>query len=153
MELKDVLDKRIIQIGLEGADKDDVLHKMAKLLFDNDYINDIKEFVKDIYLREAEGVTGIGNGIAIPHGKSASAKQPGIAIATLSHPIQWETLDNQDVDTVFLFCVSSDKNFERNHMLLLSKVAAKLADDDLLAKLRRVHSSDELVAYLCGEKV
>ena len=49
--------------------------------------------------------------------------------------------------------MSSDKNFERNHMLLLSKVAAKLADDDLLAKIRKVNSSEEMVAYLCGEKL
>lgn len=153
MELKDVLDKRIIRIGLVGRDKDDVLNKMSKLLFDSGYIDDVEAFVKDIYLREAQGVTGIGNGIAIPHGKSASAKQPGIAIATLSHPIEWETLDEKDVDTVFLFCVSSDKNFERNHMLLLSKVAAKLADDELLAKIRRVDRSEEMVAYLCGEKI
>lgn len=152
MELRDVLDKRIIKIGLDGRDKDDVLHKMAKVLLDNEYIDDLDEFIKDIYLREAEGVTGIGNGIAIPHGKSDSAKQAGIAIATLNQPIKWETLDEKDVDTVFLFCVSSDKNFERNHMLLLSKVAAKLADDELLIKLRKAKSSDEMVAYLSGEK-
>lgn len=152
MELRDVLDHRIIKIGLDGIDKDDVLYKMGKMLLEHNYIDDLEEFVKDIYLREAEGVTGIGNGIAIPHGKSVSAKQAGIAIATLNQPIKWETLDEKDVDTVFLFCVSSDKNFERNHMLLLSKVAAKLADDELLVKLRKAKSSDEMVAYLSGEK-
>ncbi len=152
MELKDVLDKRIIRIGLDGENKEDVLHKMSKLLLDSGYIDDVEEFVKDIYLREAEGVTGIGNGIAIPHGKSASAKQPGIAMATLKHSSVWETLDGIDVDTIFMFCVSSNQNFERNHMLLLSKVAAKLADDELLAKIRRVESSEDLIAYMSGEK-
>lgn len=152
MELKDVLDKNIIRIGLNVKDKDDALNQMAKLLYDAHYIDNVNEFVKDIYVRESEGITGIGNGIAIPHGKSDSATQPGIAIATLTHPIEWETLDEGDVDTIFLFCVSSDNNFARNHMLLLSKVAGKLADDDLLIKIRKVTSSDDLIAYLCGEK-
>lgn len=152
MELREALDKNIIRIGLDVKDKKDALQQLSNLLFRNRYIDDVEGFVKDIYVREAEGITGIGNGIAIPHGKSTNAKRPGIAIATLKHPIAWETLDNGLVDTIFLFCVSSDANFERNHMLLLSKVAARLADDELLEKIRMVTSEEDMVAYLCGEK-
>ena len=152
MQLKDVLDARIIRIGLDIKDKDDALNRMSQLLYENDYINDVGGFVKDIYLREAQGATGIGNGIAIPHGKSLNAKHPGIAIATLRNPIEWETLDEEDIDTIFLFCVNADQNCIRNHMLLLSKVAAKLADDELVKKIRGVTSSDEMISYLTGEK-
>lgn len=122
---------------------------MAELLRQENYIKDVDLFVKDVYLREAEGCTGIGNGIAIPHGKSASVKQVGIAIATLASPIEWETLDGNPVDTVFLFCVSDDSNFARNHMILLSRVAAKLADDDLLLEIRRAKSNLEIINLLC----
>lgn len=149
MELREVLNKNIIKIGLNAKDKEDVLYKMAELLRQENYIKDVDLFVKDVYLREAEGCTGIGNGIAIPHGKSASAKQVGIAIATLASPIEWETLDGNPVDTVFLFCVSDDSNFARNHMILLSRVAAKLADDDLLLKIRRAKSDLEIINLLC----
>lgn len=149
MELKEILNKKIIRIGLDVKDKDDALHQMAQLLLDDHYISDVESFVKDVYLREAEGCTGIGNGIAIPHGKSSSATQVGIAIATLKNPIKWETLDGNDVDTIFLFCVSDDANFARNHMILLSRVAAKLADDDLLLKIRKATSDSEIVDYLC----
>lgn len=149
MELREILNKKIIRVGLEAKDKSDVLYKMAKLLLKENYINDVDLFVEDVYLREAEGCTGIGNGIAIPHGKSASAKQVGIAIATLNHPIEWETLDGKPVDTIFLFCVSDDSNFARNHMILLSHVAAKLADDDLLLKIRKAKNDLEIVDLLC----
>ena len=74
---------------------------MSKLLFDSGYIDDVEAFVRDIYLREAQGVTGIGNGIAIPHGKSASAKQPEYRHCYTESSIEWETLDEKDVDTVF----------------------------------------------------
>lgn len=149
MELREVLNKNIIKIGLNAKDKEDVLYKMAELLRQENYIKDVDLFVKDVYLREAEGCTGIGNGIAIPHGKSASVKQVGIAIATLASPIEWETLDGNPVDTVFLFCVSDDSNFARNHMILLSRVAAKLADDDLLLEIRRAKSNLEIINLLC----
>lgn len=151
MKLKDVLDEEIIQIGMKAQNKDDALHQMARLLYEHNYVDDIEGFVKDVYLREAEGVTGIGQGIAIPHGKSKNAKRLGIAIATQETPIEWETLDGEKVDTIFLFCVSSDADFARNHMLMLSKVAARLADDELLEKVRKVSSPQEMIELLSGE--
>ena len=60
---------------------------------------------------EAEGATGIGQGIAIPHGKSPSVRQTVIAAATLADPIPWETLDDRPVEIVILFAVQEgDKN-------------------------------------------
>ncbi len=151
MNLRDVLDEKIIRIGMDAKDKDDALHKLASLLYEHGYIDDVEGFVKDVYLRESQGVTGIGQGIAIPHGKSENAKNLGIAIATLKDPIEWETLDGERVDTIFLFCVSSDSNFERNHMLLLSRVAARLADEELLEKIRRALSPQEMIRLLAEE--
>lgn len=149
MELTDALDLRVIRIGLEARDKDDILHQLSVLLKKADYIDDIEAFVHDVYLRESEGVTGIGGGIAIPHGKSASVETPGIAIATLKHPIAWETLDGGDVDTVFLFCVGNDLEAAHTHLVLLSKVAAKLADDELVQRIRKADAPEEVVRLLC----
>lgn len=153
MKLKEALDKRNIKIGLNVQNKDEALKRLSQLLYENKYIDSVEEFIKDVYVREAEGVTGIGGGIAIPHGKSLSAKQPGIAIATLKTPIHWETLDGGDVDTIFLFCVNVDNDFAKNHIILLSKVAAKLADDELVKKIRGVTSGEDMISYLTGEKM
>ncbi len=151
MELEEILDERIIKIGLDAGSKDDAIRKMSAILYENGYINDIEDFVKDIYLREQEGVTGIGNGVAIPHGKSGSVTRIGIAIATLKDEIEWETLDGEKVNTIFLFCVSNDTNSARDHLVLLSKVAAKIADDEMLQKISMAKSAQEVVSYLGGK--
>lgn len=150
MELKEILDKSIIRINLDANSKDDALRKMSQILYDNKYISDIDGFLEDIYLREKEGVTGIGNRIAIPHGKSKSVTKIGIAIATLKEDIEWETLDGKKVKTIFLFCVSDDTNSNRVHLLLLSKVAAKLADDELLLKINNAKFAEDIIHYLAG---
>ena len=93
----------------------------------------------------------MGQGIAIPHGQSKSAKKLGVAIARLQDPMEWESFDEEPVDTIFLFCVSSDANFARNHMLLLSRIAARLADDDLIVELKGVTSAQEFIDVLTGE--
>lgn len=77
MELENVLDEKIMTVSLKAADKDDALKQMARQLKENGYIADVEAFVADIYKREKEGITGIGNGVAIPHGKSDSVSRIG----------------------------------------------------------------------------
>ena len=93
MQVLDVLDERIIDLHAHAENKEEVLTLLANRLKEAGYIDDVEGFKKDIYLRESEGTTGIGNYIAIPHGKSDSVSQVGIAIAKLDHEIEWETLD------------------------------------------------------------
>lgn len=148
MELENVLDEKIMTVSLKAADKDDALKQMARQLKENGYIADVEAFVADIYKREKEGITGIGNGVAIPHGKSDSVSRIGVAVANLEYPIKWETLDGKPIETIFLFCVSNDQNFARNHMILLSRLAAKLADDELLDKIKQARCPRQIREYL-----
>lgn len=116
----------------------------ASYVKDANYIGDVDEFVKDIYLRESEGVTGIGNFVAIPHGKSDSVTQVGIAIGKLNNEIEWETLDGQGVKLIFLFAVSNDHEYARNHMKLLAQIAGKLGNDENIEKLLNAKTVEEL---------
>ena len=70
MELNELLDEDIIELDLKATTKDEVLHELSKLLLAHDYIDDVEGFVSDIYAREAEGITGMGDHIAIPRCKS-----------------------------------------------------------------------------------
>ena len=97
----------------------------------------------DVYLREEEGITGIGSNIAIPHGKSDAVIKTTVAIATLEDEIYWETLDGKGVKVIILFAVQ-DTDATTTHILLLQKVAILLADDDFLESLKSVSSVDEL---------
>lgn len=144
MNIKEVLDDRIIMSNLHAEDKDDALTKMAAKLKEAGYIDDVDAFKEDIYLRESEGVTGIGNYVAIPHGKSDSVTQVGIAIAKLDQEIEWETLDGNGVRIIFLFAVSNDHAYAENHMRLLAQIAGKLGDDENIDALLCAQSIEEI---------
>ena len=106
MELSEVLHEDIISLDVKGTTKDEVLHELAQLLLDGGYISDIDQFVKDIYVRESMGITGAGNHVAIPHGKSGAVLQNTIAIGRSDHMVEWESYDDEPVNLFFLFCVS-----------------------------------------------
>lgn len=144
MQVIDVLDERIIDLNTKANNKEEVLTYLATKLKEAGYIDDINEFKEDIYQRESEGMTGIGNYIAIPHGKSDSVSQVGIAIAKLEKEIAWETLDDKGVRLVFLFAVSNDHEYARNHMLLLADIARKLGNDEAVEQLLKVTTIEEL---------
>lgn len=149
MGLKDVLDEKVIDLHMEAKTKAEAITHLAQKLHDAKYIGDVDEFVKDIYVRESEGMTGIGNFVAIPHGKSDSVTQVGIAIGKLKEPIAWETLDGQGVKLIFLFAVSNDHEYARNHMLLLAEIARKLGNDEAIEKLLEANEVAELVSIFC----
>ncbi len=146
MELKEVLDDRIIDLNVDAKNKDEAIRHLAQKLKDADYIGDVDEFVKDIYFRESQGMTGIGNYVAIPHGKSDSVTQVGISIGKLNQEIEWETLDGKGVKLIFLFAVSNDTEYAKNHMRLLAQIAGKLGNDENIEKLLNAQSIDELKA-------
>ncbi len=151
MGLRDILNEEIIDLNLKGTTKDEVLHELAGHLKTAGYIADVEEFVKDIYVREAEGITGMGNHIAIPHGKSSSVTRIGIAIGRTRNEIEWESYDEQPVNLIFLFCVSDDSDFAKNHMMLLAELAGKLGNDARVEKLQKVETKEELLEVLLME--
>lgn len=146
MELKKVLDSRIVDLHMKATTKDEALHHLTGLLNQAGYVSDCQQFVSDIYLREKEGLTGIGNYIAIPHGKSDSVTNVGIAIGKLDKEIEWETLDGNGVKIIFLFAVSNNLEYAQNHMGLLAQIAGKLGNDRAIAALQKVKTFEELVA-------
>ena len=144
MELKDVLDERIIDLNMEAKNKHEAIRHLAAKLKGANYIGDVDEFVKDIYLRESEGVTGIGNFVAIPHGKSDSVTQVGIAIGKVQDEIEWETLDGNGVKLIFLFAVGNDNENAKTHLRLLAEVARTLGNDDAVEALLNASTVEDL---------
>ncbi|MDF9824339.1 PTS system fructose-specific IIA component [Breznakia sp. PF5-3] len=144
MKVIDAIDERIIDLSMNTKNKKETIKALADKLHDAGYINDVGAFIKDIYEREAQGITGIGNYIAIPHGKSDSVTQVGIAIGKLNDEIEWETLDGKGVKLVFLFAVSNDHEYAKNHMKLLAEIATKLGNDEAVEKLNKMQEVSEL---------
>ena len=143
INLKKIINKDLMIINSQANDKDTILKELCLLLQEKQYINDYQSFLNDIYLREKEGVTGIGDGIAIPHGKSISVDETTVAIAVLKDEIEWETLDDQDVKVVILFAVK-DTDATTTHIVLLQKVATLLARETFIKQLKNIENKEEL---------
>ena len=143
INLKKIINKKLMIINSQATDKDTILKELCLLLQEKQYINDYQSFLNDIYLREKEGVTGIGDGIAIPHGKSISVDETTVAIAVLKDEIEWETLDDQDVKVVILFAVK-DTDATTTHIVLLQKVATLLARETFIKQLKNIENKEEL---------
>lgn len=145
--LKEVIRKELMVIRSTSKNKAEVIQELATLLYENDFVSDINSFVDDVYLRETEGITGIGQGVAIPHGKSIAVKQTAIAIAILEKTITWETLDEKPVKVVIMFAVK-EEDADMTHILLLQRIAILLAHDDFIQNLIQVDNKDNLYDLL-----
>lgn len=143
IDLSKVIKKSLMIVQSNAQTKDDILKELSMLLEKEGVVNDWKEFLDDVYLREKEGITGIGNNIAIPHGKSKAVIKTTVAVATLENEINWETLDGKGVKVIILFAVQ-DTDATTTHILLLQKVAILLANDEFLESLKSVSTVDEL---------
>ena len=144
MVLSEVLSENIIDLELQAKSKEDVIDELSYLLFKNGKIDSVEDFVQDVMEREKEGVTGLGKGIAIPHGKSESVIKTSIAIGRTKEPIKWESLDDEPVNIIILFAV---KNTDANttHIKMLQNIAICLADDEFMIKLQGATSSAEMI--------
>lgn len=151
IDLSKIISKDLLIVDSVSKSKQEVLLELAKLLEKKEYITNDVNFLDDVYLRESQGITGIGNGIAIPHGKSKAVKKTTVAIAVLKNEINWETLDEKGVKVVILFAVQ-DTDATTTHILLLQQVAILLANDNFLDSLKEVSSVDQLYEIFVNEK-
>jgi PTS system, fructose subfamily, IIA component len=141
--LKDKIPKENIIIDLEATNKEEAIEKIAYKLYENKIIDDVKLFVQDVFDREAQGTTGFGQGVSIPHGKSKSVLLSSVAIAKLKQPLEWKSLDGKLVDVVFLLAITlDDANIE--HLRVLATLSEKLMDDDFVIKIKKAQTIEEI---------
>ena len=144
MNVAEVLKKEHIALGLSAASKEEVLEKLIDLLYENGALSDKKAFTEDVMERERVSSTGIGNSIAIPHGKSANVIETTAAIARLEKPITWSSADGEPVRFVVLLAVNeNDKGV--THVKLLSQMARKLASEEICKRLMNAADADEVI--------
>lgn len=151
MEITEVLDPQTIAVHLNVKDKKEALDVMAGMLTNAGNVDDQEQFIKDVYEREAIGATGVGNYIAIPHGKSVAVKNPGVAVAVLDHEIEWESLDDTGAKIVILFAVGADDAAAMEHLKLLAMFSKRLGDDAVIRRLLEADNVEE-VMYAFAEE-
>jgi len=144
IQIDTVLNESCINLNLKANNKEEALDELVDMLYEFGSITSKEGFLHDIYLREGEGPTGIGGGIAIPHGKSEHVSKTSIAIGRIENFIPWESLDDKPVGLIILFAVRDiDKS---KHVKLLSNVAVALSKDEVVKKLFTTDTEVEMMA-------
>ena len=113
-------------------------------------VNNWVQTLKDVLKRESELSTGIVKGIAIPHGISSGVTKAAVIIGKLKYPIDWETIDGQSVNLVFLI-LSPKESKDQTHLKILAKIAEQLADEDVIEKIIKADSADQIINLLKEE--
>lgn len=145
--ISNVIDERLIALDMDVTTKEEMLERLTDLFDGQGKLNDREAFLKDVMWREGEGQTGIGMGVAIPHGKSAGVNTTSLSIGVSANPLAWESLDDEPVSVVILFAVT-ESDSDVIHLKLLQHVAMLLAHESFVEKLHAVSSTAEMLALL-----
>ena len=146
MRITDLLDKRSIKLGGSAADKPDAISQMVELMSASGKIGDVDTYKKGVFAREEEGSTGVGEGIAIPHCKSDAVKAPGLAAMTVPDGVEYDALDGEPVDLIFL--IAAPNTEDNVHLDVLSKLSTLLMDEGFTSKLKSAKTVDEFIAVI-----
>ncbi len=150
MDISSVLNVKNIKLNLMAKSKEEAVEELTDLLVKDGSISNKDDFLRDVWLREAQGSTGFENHIAIPHGKSAGVVRTSLAIGRTQYEIPWETMDGSDVRCIILFAVCLvDQN--DTHIRLLSHVSGSLADEDIIAKLLQENDPQKVIELFNAE--
>lgn len=150
MDIEKILNEDLIDLEMNVKTKNEAIQSLTNLLVSVGNISNPELFIKDVYAREAEGKTGLGSHIAIPHGKSDAVKITSIAVGRTKNDLVWESHDNLPVHVIILFAV---RNVDKTtvHLKLLSQVAIALADDETIEKLLTTNNKTEVINLLSNK--
>ena len=143
MRITDLLDKRSISLNAAPRSKNEALNQIVALMTKSGKINDQEAYRKQVYAREEESTTGIGEGIAIPHGKCDAVNKPGLAAMVIKNGVDFDSLDGEPVTLMFL--IAAPNTEDNVHLDVLSKLSVLLMDEEFSEALRNAKSVDEFM--------
>ncbi|MCH4170384.1 MAG: PTS sugar transporter subunit IIA [Lactobacillus sp.] len=140
----EIVTKDIINLDLKTQDKNDAIRQLGQLLNNAGRLNDLEGYVQNVIERETLTTTGIGFGIAIPHGKTDAVKDISVAVARLHDPIDWASLDGGKVDLIFQLAVPESSKGDE-HLRLLSALSRNLIHEDFRNTIRTSQTAQEVI--------
>lgn len=146
MRITDLLDRRSILLDAAPKDKSEALDTAVELMAKSGKIRDTEAYRKQVYAREEESTTGIGDGIAIPHGKCDAVTKPGLAAMVIKNGVDFDALDGEPVHLLFLIAAPNTK--DNVHLDVLSKLSVLMMDEDFSAALLNAGSVDEFLEII-----
>ncbi|EJK4333239.1 PTS 2-O-a-mannosyl-D-glycerate transporter subunit IIABC [Escherichia coli] len=148
MNLTTLTHRDALCLNARFTSREEAIHALTQRLAALGKISSTEQFLKEVYRRESLGPTALGEGLAVPHGKTAAVKEAAFAVATLSEPLQWEGVDGPEaVDLVVLLAIPPNEA-GTTHMQLLTALTTRLADDEIRARIQSATTPDELLSAL-----
>ena len=143
MRITDLLDARSILLDASPKSKSEALDQIVDLMVKSEKINDKEAYRKQVYAREEESTTGIGEGIAIPHGKCDAVTKPGLAAMVVKDGVDFDSLDGEPVTLMFL--IAAPNTEDNIHLDVLSKLSVLLMNEEFTESLRNAKTVEEFM--------
>ncbi len=146
MLLTDLLTPERIKIPLEATSKDDLLRELVDIATRADRVEDPGDVLRAVRERESVLSTGIGNGVAIPHGKSAAVPELRMAAGRTAEPVDFDALDGAPVRLFFLLV--GPETAAGPHIKALSRISRLVRKESVRERLAAARSAEEFYAAL-----
>ena len=146
MKITDLLSKDAIKLNGIANSKQDAINKLVDLMAKNGNLTDKEKYKEVVLKREEEGSTGIGEGIAIPHGKTDAVSKPGLSAMVINDGVEFDSLDGQPAKLLFLIAAPNTK--DNVHLDVLSRLSTLLMDTEFRKSLMEAKTPEEFLRYI-----
>lgn len=150
MRLTEILKPQNIKIPLQSSVKTDAIAELVNLLADNGDVTDAKKVLEAVLDRESTRTTGIGNGLAIPHGKTAGTADLVMAIGRPATPIDFQSIDGKPVTIIWLLSSPPDKT--SSHIHALARISRLMTIDKFRHALIAAKTGDEVFQIIMQQE-
>lgn len=151
IKLTELISQENINLSLKATTKKDMFSELSELLVDSGVVKKQKLFIKDLLKREKEASTGIGFKLAIPHAKSKAVSRAAVAVGRVAGIKDYETLDGDEVEMIFMIAVPNAANDD--HLKILSLLARKFMNEDFRNKLFSAEDEEEMMAIFESSEI
>lgn len=142
------LSKKNIFTNFSAADKRDAIRRLAGLMMSDDAIADGEEYLASVFEREELGTTGLGDSVAMPHGKCSAVKRMCVALAKLEKPLDFDSVDKKPVD--YIFMIASPLNADTLYIKVMASIIRSVKMHRICEKMKPLDSSDAIYDMLVG---
>ncbi|MCK7429987.1 PTS 2-O-a-mannosyl-D-glycerate transporter subunit IIABC [Enterobacter chengduensis] len=150
MNLTTLTHARAVCVQARYASRDEAIRQLTMRLVALGKITDGEAFLAEVYRRESQGPTALGEGLAVPHGKSSAVNEAAFAVATLSEPLEWEGVDGpENVELIVLLAIPPAEAGS-THIQVLTSLTSRLADDALRERVMAAATAEDLLDALNG---
>jgi len=150
MNLTTLTHSSAVCVQAHYASRDEAIRQLTMRLVALGKITDGDAFLAEVYRRESQGPTALGEGLAVPHGKSSAVNEAAFAVATLSEPLEWEGVDGpENVELIVLLAIPPAEAGS-THIQVLTALTSRLADDALRERVMAAATAEDLLDALNG---